>query len=316
MKYFYINSEFIKEDKVKGFQSPLTSFVEIPVLSFSNQAKVKIGTIDLVKSNEYYMPIQLGNIILRNSCVFKENVGFLPGSGNYGFHNFIRTNLQLIFVERQYNPIKYILKDVTFEYVLIENCEYFLNVVIPFLNWGICKHKDVDLILLFSTLLCKKRVVVDGNATNNEPPYFSRYFLDDLIVKQNFKFQSRVGRDDHAYEYTSLIFSPRNVEEYYFVKLMGKELAEGNIYPKIKVKKTEDNVEISYCSMFDDNAFREQSREYTVEECNSYKKELIDKYSELYKSFWEKFLLMSDEYKSSKTKEMYNWDILSIYEQI
>ena len=108
MKYFYINSEFIKEDKVKGFQSPLTSFVEIPVLSFSNQAKVKIGTIDLVKSNEYYMPIQLGNIILRNSCVFKENVGFLPGSGNYGFHNFIRTNLQLIFVERQYNPIKYI----------------------------------------------------------------------------------------------------------------------------------------------------------------------------------------------------------------
>ena len=146
--------------------------------------------------------------------MFKENVGFLPGSGNYGFHNFIRTNLQLIFVERQYNPIKYILKDVTFEYVLIENCEYFLNVVIPFLNWGICKHKDVDLILLFSTLLCKKRVIVDGNATNNEPPYFSRYFLDDLIVKQNFKFQSRVGRDDHAYEYTSLIFSPRNVEEY------------------------------------------------------------------------------------------------------
>ena len=81
----------------------------------------------MVKSNEYYMPIQLGNIILRNSCVFKENVGFLPRSGNYGFHNFIRTNLQLIFVERQYNPIKYILKDVTFEYVLIENCEYFLN---------------------------------------------------------------------------------------------------------------------------------------------------------------------------------------------
>ena len=248
--------------------------------------------------------------------MFKENVGFLPRSGNYGFHNFIRTNLQLIFVERQYNPIKYILKDVTFEYVLIENCEYFLNVVIPFLNWGICKHKDVDLILLFSTLLCKKRVIVDGNATNNEPPYFSRYFLDDLIVKQNFKFQSRVGRDDHAYEYTSLIFAPRNVEEYYFVKLMGKELAEENIYPKIKVKKTEDNVEITYCSMFDDYAFREQSREYTVEECNSYKKELIDKYSELYKSFWEKFLLMSDEYKSSKTKEMYNWDILSIYGQI
>ena len=61
MKYFYINSEFIKEDKVKGFQSPLTSFVEIPVLSFSNQAKVKIGTIDLVKSNEYYTPIQLGS---------------------------------------------------------------------------------------------------------------------------------------------------------------------------------------------------------------------------------------------------------------
>ena len=97
---------------------------------------------------------------------------------------------------------------------------------------------------------------------------------------------------------------------------MGKELAEGNIYPKIKVKKTEDNVEISYCSMFDDNAFREQSREYTVEECNSYKKELIDKYSELYKSFWEKFLLRSDEYKRSKTKEMYDWDIVSIYEQI
>ena len=46
------------------------------------------------------------------------------------------------------------------------------------------------------------------------------------------------------------------------------------------------------------------------------KKELIDKYSELYKSFWEKFLLMSDEYKSSKAKEMYNLDILSIYEQI
>ena len=198
MKYFYIKSQFIKEDQVQGFSSPITSFVEIPILAFSNHVNVKMGIIDLVKSKEYDMPIQLGNIILRNSCVFKENVGFLPGSGNYGFHNFIRTNLQLIFVDKHYNPIKYILKDVVFEYVLAENFEYFLNVIIPFLNWGVCNNKDMDLILLFSTLLCKKEFLNGGNEINIRTPYLGKYFLDNLNVKQNFKFQNRVGRGRFA----------------------------------------------------------------------------------------------------------------------
>lgn len=283
MKYFYVNSQFIKEDKVQGFSSPLTSFIEIPILAFSNHVNVKMGTIDLVKSKEYDMPIQLGNVIFRNFYLFKKKVDFLHG--NYRVNDFMCTHLQLIFVEKHYNPIKYILKDIVFEYVLTENLECFLNVIIPFLNWGVCYNKDMDLILLFSTLLCKKEILKDGNEINNQTPYLDKCFLDNLDVKQNFKFQSRVGRDDHAYEYTSLIFVPHNVEEYYFIKLVGKELAEGSIYPKINIKKKEDNVEISYCSMFDDNAFREQSREYSVEECSAYKNMLKDKFKEFYDSF-------------------------------
>ena len=84
----------------------------------------------------------------------------------------------------------------------------------------------------------------------------------------------------------------------------------------IKLKKNDENVEISYCSMFDNNAYRDNSREYTEEECNSYKNMLLDKHAEFYNSFWNRFSSLLEEFKSSMTKELNNWDLLSIYEAI
>lgn len=313
MKYLYNNSKFTKEDKVKGCQSPLTYFLDTPILSFANQAKIRIGTIDLFNSIEYDMPIQIGSIVLRDFELFTEKVEFLR---SYGTYSFIKANLQLIFIDSQYNPIKYILKDIVFEYIRAENLEYFLNVIIPLLNWGISKHKDIDLILLFSLLLCKKEILADKKDLNHQYPYLSKYFLEKLIIKQNFEFQSRVGRDDYAYEWTHLIINPQRIEEFYFVKLIAKELAEKSFHPMIKLKKNDKNVEISYCSMFDNNAYRDNSREYTEEECNSYKNMLLDKHAEFYNSFWNRFSSLLEEYKSSMTKELNNWDLLSIYEAI
>ena len=73
MKYLYNNSKFTIEDKVKGCKSPLTYFIEVPALFFAKQAKIRIGTIDLFNSMEYDMPIQIGNIILRDFNLFKED---------------------------------------------------------------------------------------------------------------------------------------------------------------------------------------------------------------------------------------------------
>lgn len=313
MKYLYDNSHFTKEDKVKGCKSPLTYFIEVPALFFAKQAKIRIGTIDLFNSMEYDMPIQIGNIILRDFNLFKEDVKFLRNLGTY---NFIKAHLQLVFVDGQYNPIKYILKDVEFDYVRIENLEYFINVVIPLLNWGMSKHKDIDLILLFSILLCKKEILAEKKDLNHQYPYLSKYFLEKLTVKQNFEFQSRVGRDDNAYEWTHLIVPSQSLEEFYFVKLIAKELAEKNFHPMIRLKKGVDNVEISYCSMYDSNAYREQSREYTEEECNGYKQMLIDKHAEFYNSFWNRFSSLLEEYNSSISKRYDNWEIRSVYEDI
>jgi hypothetical protein len=311
MKYLYNNSKFTKEDMVKGCQSPLTYFLDIPVLSFANHAKVKIGTIDLVNYKEYEMPIQIGSVIFRDFNLFREKGQF---KGNHGTYDFIKANLQLIFINSRYNPIKYILKDIGFEYIRIENWEYFLNVFIPFINWGISKNKDVDLILLFSMLLCKKEILAEKKDLNHPYPYLSDFFLDKLIVKQYFRFESRVGRDDHAFESTKLIISSKNSEEFYFVKLVAKELAIKSFDPMITVKKNDDNIEISYFSMFDNNAFREPSREYSVEECNRYKKMLKNRHAEFYKSFWAKFTLLLDEYRSHVAKESNNWNIMSVYD--
>lgn len=313
MKYLYNNSKFTKEDKVTGCKSPLTYFLETPALFFAKRAKIRIGTVDLFNSMEYDMPIQIGSVILRDFELFKEKVDFLRYSGTY---SFIKANLQLIFVNSRYNPIKYTLKDVVFEYVRFENLDYFLNVIIPLLNWGISKHKDIDLILLFSLLLCKNEILAEEMDFNHKYPYLSKYFLDKLIVKQNFEFQSRVGRDDHAFEWTHLIISPNRLEEVLFVKLMAKELAEKNFSPMITVKRCCDNIEISYCSMFDNNAYHEQSREYTEEECNRYKKMLIDKHAEFYNTFWNRFSSLLEEYNSSTSKGLNNWDIHSVYEDI
>ena len=126
MKYLYNNSKFNKEDKVTGCKSPLTYFLDTPILAFTNQARVRIGTIDLFNYKEYEMPIQMGSVILRDFTLFREDVKFLR---HYGTYSFIKANLQLIFINKQYNPIKYILKDVLFEYVRAENLEYFLNVI-------------------------------------------------------------------------------------------------------------------------------------------------------------------------------------------
>ena len=158
MKYLYNNSKFTIEDKVKGCKSPLTYFLETPALFFAKRAKFRIGTIDLLNSMEYDMPIQIGSVILRDFELFTENVSSLSNLGTY---SFIKANLQLLFTNSQYNAIKYILKDVVFEYIRSENLEYFLNVVIPLLNWGISKDKDIDLILLFSLLLCKKEILTE-----------------------------------------------------------------------------------------------------------------------------------------------------------
>lgn len=313
MKYLYNNSKFTKEDKVDGSQSPLTYFLDTPILSFTNQAKIRIGTIDLVNSKEYDMPIQIGSVILRDFSLFKEKVKFLRC---YGTFSFIKAYLQLIFVDGQYNPIKYILKDVVFEYIRAENLEYFVNVLIPFLNWGISKHKDIDLILLFSLLLCKKEILADKKDLNHHYPYLSKYFLNNLTVKQNFEFQTRVGRDDYAYEWTHLFLTPQSIEEFYFVKQIAKELAEKSFHPMITVKKKDNNIEISYCSMFDNNAYREQSREYTEEECNSYKNMLINKHEEFYNLFWKRFSYILEEFNSSMTPKYNNWGIQSIYESI
>lgn len=313
MKYLYNNLKFTKEDNIDGFRSPLTYYLDIPILSFTNHVKIKSGTIDLVTSKEYDMPIQLGSVILRDFYMFKEKVDW---DVNRNTCTFIKVNLQLIFVEDRYNPIKYILKDVKFNYIRVENLEFFLNTIIPLLNWGISKHKEIDLILLFSILLCKKTILSDKKDFNYQCPYMSKYFLDDLTVKQNFEFRSRVGRDDHAYEYTHLIFSSKIIEEYYFIKLLGKELAEGNCFPPITIKKEDDLVEISYHSMFDNNAIYEPSRDYTPEECNAYKKKLIEKHAELYNLFWERFLSLFEEYSSSKAKEQNSYKILSIYDPI
>lgn len=313
MKYLYNNSKFTIEDKVKGCKSPLTYFLETPALFFAKRAKIRIGTIDLLNSMEYDMPIQIGSVILRDFELFTENVSSLSNLGTY---SFIKANLQLLFTYSQYNAIKYILKDVVFEYIRSENLEYFLNVVIPLLNWGISKDKDIDLILLFSLLLCKKEILTEKKDLNHHYPYLSKYFIDDLTVKQNFEFETRVGRDDHAYEWTHLIVSSERLEEFYFVKLVAKELAEKNFSPMIRVKKSDKDVDISFCSMFDNNAYREQSREYSTEECNSYKNMLKNRHEEFYNTFWNRFSSLLEEYYNSTNKGLNNWDILSVYEDI
>lgn len=314
MKYLYNNSKFTKEDKVTGCKSPLTYFLETPALFFAKRAKIRIGTVDLFNSMEYDMPIQIGSVILRDFELFKEKVDFLRYSGTY---SFIKANLQLIFVNSRYNPIKYTLKDVVFEYVRFENLDYFLNVIIPLLNWGISKQKDIDLILLFSLLLCKKDILAEKKDLNHQSPYLSEYFLKKLSVKQNFEFQSRVGRDDYAYEWTHLIISSNHLEEFYFVKLMAKELDEDNFNPAITVEKSGNDFDISFCSMFDNNAYGGcRSREYSTEECNSYKSMLINRHAEFYNTFWNRFSSLLEEYNSSMSKGLNNWDILSVYEDI
>lgn len=312
MKYLYNNSKFTKEDMVKGCQSPLTYFLDIPVLSFANHAKIRIGTIDMVNFKEYDMPIQIGNVIFRDFNLFREKGQF---RGNHGTYDFIKANLQLIFINSRYNPIKYILKDIGFEYIRIENWEYFLNVFIPFINWGITKNKDIDLILLFSTLLCKKEILAERKDLNHNHPYLDKFFLDKLTVKQNFKFERRVGRDDYAFEWTHLYITPNSSEEFYFVKLMAKELADEKFDSNISVQKNDDKIEISYCSMFDNNAIREESREYSDEECNRHKKYLINKHAEFYKSFWEKFMSLLEEYRTHISQESNKWNIVSVYDR-
>lgn len=300
MKFLYNGQKFLKEcDVDNAFQYPITYFIEIPVLFFSNHAMIKIGTIDLVYSKEYNMPIQIGNVIFRDFELFKEKASFLC---DYSEHSFIKANIQLVLHKEQYNSFSYEIKNSIFEYIRTENIVFFLNEVISLLNWGIKNNKDLDLIFLFSVLLCKKEIITDLDTINTKRPYVYKGFLNDLTVKQDFKFVSRVGRDDYSYEYTHFIFVPNCVEEYYLVKLIGKEMAEDSCYPKLKIKMEGNLVDIVFCSMHDTNAYRSEIKEYTTENFNAYKKIVIESFEKLYESFWNSFMVLFNEYKNSNSK--------------
>ena len=297
MKYLYNNSKFIIEDRVKEIPSPLTFFIDIPVLSFTNYVEINAGTIDLTTNKEYVMPFQINSIIIRDFALFKEYVTFLRNSGTY---IFLRAKMQLLFIDKSHYYPKKIFQEVIFEYIRKENLEFYLNTIIPFINWAISKYEDIDLVLLFSILLCKKEVLTDQKDINLSCPYMSNGYLEDLTVKQYFEFNSRVGRDDHSCEYTHLTFIPHQPEEYFYIKLIAKDLAVDNISPKIIIKKNNDTIEISYCSMYDDNAFYEPSREYSTKECNDYKNMLIAKHKVFYNTLFVRFQTLYKVFKNTQ----------------
>ena len=270
MKYIYNGQLFVREDKVTTLPSPLTSFIDTPILPYSNELEAKIGIIDYATGTEYIQPIQLDYVILRSLSVFKEHVDFIPYS--YENHNFVKVSLDYLLEDTTYNPTTYTWQNVKFEYVLLDNLEFFLNTIVPLINWTVKRYKNcIDQILLFSILLCKRVKLDNKKDLKHSYPYLSDSYLKNISVKQDFHFESRVGRDDYAYEHTHLIFTPQKSEEYYFLRLMATELAENNFHPIFKVNKANDVIDISYCSMFDNNAYREPDREYSEEECNKYK---------------------------------------------
>ena len=132
-------------------------------------------------------------------------------------------------------------------------------------------YQDLWLFLFYTIIRKKEKSNQDLYTINTKRPYVYKGFLNDLTVKQDFKFVSRVGRDDYSYEYTHFIFVPNCVEEYYLVKLIGKEMAEDSCYPKLKIKMEGNLVDIVFCSMHDTNAYRSEIKEYTSENFNAYK---------------------------------------------
>ncbi len=273
----------------------------MPLTPFSNEATAKIGTLDLAEAKEYIMPIQIDRVILNKLVLFKEKVGFIPYS--YDKTNFVRANLKILFVDNTYNPIKYKWQNLEFEYILQGNLEYFLNTIIPFINWGLNRRKnEIDIILLFSILLSKRKKLENKNDFKHSYPYLSKEFLENIHVKQNFEFHSRVGRDDHAYEYTHLISGLRHIEEYYYLRLIAKELSENNI----KEDYIDDKVDISYCSWFDNNAFRKPDCEYSEEVCNQYKSKIIERHTEFYNSFYDRFLSLYDDFEDYQNRNKYS----------
>lgn len=316
MKYIYCDSKFVSEDKLKSIQQNMSFYVDIPVLSFPEKSEVKVGMIDLCSAKEYIMPIQLDNIIIKSMSIFREDVSFIP-EHKYG-SIFVSANLRILLPKDNSFPTSYIWDDIVFDYIRLENLEYFLNVIIPFINWGIQKtHKGKDYIFLFAILLCKKELL-DNNYDKVKCPYMSNCFLNDITVKQRFYFQTRTGRDDYSYEFTRLIYETKQKEEFYYLKLVGNKLDEfGNCTVR---NKNGYLIDIEYCTNFDSNAYGwKPEYEYSEEECNCYKNTLIRKHEELYKYFFEEFKSLFErflKYKNRKkyTEEQYECEISNLKE--
>lgn len=294
MKYIYSNSRFVREDNDLDVQSALTYFIDTPLLQFTNEAQARIGTIDLLHSQEYLMPIQLQNIILNDLFLFKEHVNFIPYASY--LTNFIRANLYILIGDMHYIP-KYYWKNLELKYIRSENLDFFLNTFIPFLNWGLKNYQNnVDLILLFSILLLKRDILEQEKSFKHSWPYLSNMFLNNITITNKHESETRVGREDHEYKNTHIIFEPKLAEEYYYLKLIAKEYAVNNFTPKIQIKEANGIVDISYYSYFDNGISCKSSCDFSFTKSYAEKDILIKNHNELYNYFFRKFESLYEEF--------------------
>ena len=289
MKYLYNNKVLFQENELavsKNKIYPIVPYIDTPILNVTSKAKVRLGLIDLVHNTEYEQPIQLENITLREMNLFKEHVDFCR---DYGTHKFFEIKGQYLSHTSMYGISKYELNDFSIDYFRYENIATFFNVLIPLYNYYIDKRNELDYILFFTLAFCKKEIFNKETEFEHKYPLISKYFLSDVKLKEHYEYVNRVGRDDHAYETTYFIAKSPSLIEFMYLKLLCQHCADKDYSQIVNVSYENEDITLSCCSMYDDNAFRDHTHDISDEICECHKNGLINNHEEIYWNAFKKF---------------------------
>ena len=314
MLYFITSVGLVSEEKVlansRGFRlKPLNPFIEIPIMKNLNVKDLNMGMYDFSNDIKYYLPAIVDNVIVRNITKSIYRIG------NYTPTILYRIRLQWFSVENKISGERWFLfNHIDFHF------EDFFSKVIPFINRCI-RLKDGNLthhIIVVSRLMGQSdafKVLFDSQ-TN--PTHVSCHTMRDCSIGDEFRsmkvacrytYQYRVGRDDYESEYMTVRYKTNYDSCGVFPEKTAKSYLQDLLYDTIK-KKYQGNIEIKiddteyiykYRSWHDYNYGSSQKDfEYSEEECEKMKDDLINEINILYKQYFDDFI---EAYKAFLSNE-------------
>lgn len=267
MKYYYTNNSLKYETDCNERIEPLVYFLDVPKLFERKIVNVIMGSYDVDEDLYIQHPLRFNDIIIRNITLTSDS---------WMHKKYLNISFQKRWL---YNC----WKTFTIENLKYENLIFFFDKVVPAL--ANCSFYENYLLLFYIEKIGNEKIFSKDKFEHTKA-LINIVGLKDIEVSYKFAYANRVGRDDHAYEYYTIDIKSKSFSKLAFYYLVASENADSG---EPTIVEESDTYKISFCFMFDDNAYPSEYRGYHNDTSHQFKEEIMSELERYYWLFFEKF---------------------------